>query len=111
MMKRICVIALAIILVAAVFMSLSTSAVTMYIRGDSDNDSKVTILDASWIQRKLGGLSTGKKFYEEAADVDDNGLDINDATWIQRYLSGIGDNPYKINALVDPYELPFIPNN
>ena len=108
-MKRICVIALAIILMAAVFMSLSATAATMYIRGDSDNDSQVTILDASWIQRKLGELSVTKDFKSKAADVDNNGLDISDAAWIQRYLSGIGNNPHKIGELFDPYELPFIP--
>ena len=108
-MKRICVIALAIILMAAVFMSLSATAATMYIRGDSDNDSQVTILDASWIQRKLGGLSVTKNFKSKAADVDNNGLNINDAAWIQRYLSGIGNNPHKIGEPFDPYELPFIP--
>ena len=110
-MKRICVIALAIILMAAVFMSLSATAATMYIRGDSDNDSQVTIVDASWIQRKLGELSVTKTFKSKAADVDNNGLDISDATWIQRYLSGIGNNPHKIGEPFDPYELPFIPKN
>lgn len=108
-MKRICVITLAIILMAAVFMSLSATAATMYIRGDSDNDSQVTIVDASWIQRKLGGLSITNNFKSKAADVDNNGLDISDAAWIQRYLSGIGNNPHKIGELFDPYELPFIP--
>ena len=96
---------------AAVFMSLSATAATMYIRGDSDNDSQVTIVDASWIQRKLGELSVTKTFKSKAADVDNNGLDISDATWIQRYLSGIGNNPHKIGEPFDPYELPFIPKN
>ena len=92
-------------------MSLSATAATMYIRGDSDNDSQVTILDASWIQRKLSELSVTKNFKSKAADVDNNGLDISDATWIQRYLSGIGNNPHKIGEPFDPYELPFIPKN
>ena len=110
-MKKIFAMVLVIIMVAAMCTSLSTSAISKWYRGDADNDGQVAILDATLIQRKLGGLSTGKKFYEEAADVDDNGLDISDATWIQRYLSGIGDNPHKINDLVDPYELPVVPNN
>lgn len=110
-MKKICAMVLVIIMVAAMCASLSTSAITMYVRGDSDNDGQVTIVDASWIQRKLGGLSITNSFKSKAADVDNNGLDINDATWIQRYLSGIGNNPHKIGELFDPYELPFIPKN
>ena len=58
-----------------------------YILGDADHDGKVTILDATCIQRRLADLSVAS-FAEKAADVDGNGLDILDATHIQRYLAG-----------------------
>ena len=110
-MKRICVIALAIILVAAVFMSLSASAATMYRRGDADKDDLVTILDATVIQRKLASIDV-KSYNAKSADVNGNKtVEIVDSTLIQRYLGRIGGNPYNINALFDPYELPFIPKN
>ena len=59
------------------------------ILGDVDGDGKVTIVDATWIQRKLVNISV-PKFNEKAADVDGDGkVTIIDATWIQRYLARI----------------------
>ena len=57
--------------------------------GDADNDSKITIMDATRIQRTLAGL-----YHDDDGltalfgDVNGNGLDILDATRIQRYLAG-----------------------
>lgn len=106
-MKRIFAIALAIIMTAAMCMSLSTSAATLYRRGDADNDDAVTIVDVTLIQRKVANIEVGT-FNKTAADVDKNGLEIIDATWIQRYLAN-NENPYSIGGLFDLYELPFIP--
>ena len=64
------------------------------IRGDSDGDGRVTIIDATVIQRGLVGLPVAS-FNEICSDVDGNGLDITDATKIQRYLADIPD-PYHI---------------
>lgn len=108
-MKRICVIALAIIMVVAMLMSLSTSAATMYRRGDADKDGEITSADVTWIQRKIANR-TVEPFNKTAADVDKEGLEIIDATYIQRYLAK-GPNPYNVGELFDPYELPFIPKN
>lgn len=61
--------------------------------GDADGDSKVTILDATVIQRHLASLTT-KTYIEQAADADENGeVDILDATVIQRWLAGFTDHP------------------
>ena len=58
------------------------------ILGDVDGDGTVTIIEATWIQRKLGNMSV-PVFNENAADVDgDCEVTILDATWIQRYLAG-----------------------
>ncbi len=56
--------------------------------GDVDGDGKVTIYDASAIQRQLAGI-TVTAFIDEAADVDGDGkVTIYDASAIQRYLAG-----------------------
>lgn len=64
-----------------------------YIIGDADTDRKITILDATAIQRKLASLSV-EKFDEDAADADeDTKLTILDATAIQRHLAALPTNP------------------
>ena len=122
-MKRICMIALAVIcLLIAVGMILPVSAESSYVRGDADGDGKVTILDATAIQRSLAALPV-KSLNEKAADVDGDGLTILDATAIQRYLAGF-ENTHSIDKDVtvpdpttpptspqptrDPYELPVV---
>lgn len=58
------------------------------IRGDADGDGKVTILDATCVQRRLASLTTGR-YNALAADADgDGGVTILDATRIQRWLAG-----------------------
>ena len=112
-MKRICVIALAVALLAA--MCLPAAAAGSYIRGDADGDGEVTIADVTVIQRVLVGLSV-PAFNEKAADIDGKGLDITDATAIQRKLVSLIDL-YGIGEVVtepvhptqDEYELPFVP--
>ena len=59
-----------------------------YILGDADDDGKVTVLDATVIQRHLAALTT-LSYHEQAADADENGeVDILDATAVQRWLAG-----------------------
>ena len=99
------------------FTLLSGAAANSLIRGDADGDGKVTVLDATTIQRKLANLEVSS-FVEKAADVDGNGLDVLDATRIQRNLAGFTD-PYQIGEPIsdatqptkDPYELPFVPTH
>ena len=62
------------------------------ILGDVDGDDKVTIIDATCIQRKLASIATAK-FIEAAADADEDGsLSIIDATTIQRWLAHLSIN-------------------
>ena len=59
------------------------------ILGDVDKDGEVTVVDATFIQRKLVNMKV-PVFDEKAADVDGDGeVTIIDATWIQRYLVGM----------------------
>ncbi|MBQ3330130.1 MAG: dockerin type I repeat-containing protein, partial [Ruminococcus sp.] len=67
------------------------SETSSYILGDADGDGIVTILDATWIQRTLVGISLPSPCDEKAANVDGDGdVTIIDATLIQRWLVGIG---------------------
>ena len=82
--------------------------------GDADGDGKVTILDATRIQRVLAGLDQKSANYDVAADVDQDGkVTIIDATCIQRYLASLSNNNAKIDVWVgggeDPSETPTEP--
>ena len=59
-------------------------------KGDSDGDGKMTILDATRIQRYLAGLNTFETRELCVSDVDfDAGVTILDVTRIQRILAGL----------------------
>ena len=65
------------------------SGVKIYLRGDADNDSTISILDATAIQRNLAELSV-ETFDDDHADYDlDGTVTIVDATGIQRELAGM----------------------
>ncbi len=58
------------------------------IRGDADGDGKITILDATRIQRYLAGLAGEDEISMDDADADGDGkITILDATRIQRVLA------------------------
>ena len=62
------------------------------ILGDVDGDGTVTIVDATYIQRRLADLPTDS-FVEAAADADQDGMiTIIDATFIQRWLADLPSN-------------------
>lgn len=71
-----------------------------YILGDADGDGKVTVIDATVIQRYLAGLSVPDTFNYQAACVSGEKLSILDATYIQRYLAEF-DVPYAIGETVN----------
>ena len=65
----------------------ASAADSDFILGDADNDGRVTIFDATAIQRFLAELSV-LSFNEAAADTDSSGdIEIADATRIQRFLA------------------------
>lgn len=120
MKKRIlCVICICVLVIlAAVLPASAAQGDGFYLRGDTDRDGKITILDATLIRLKIADMEV--PFMDElAADVDDDGLSILDATEIQRYLvklkthEAIGELvviPGETTPLpTDAYELPFIP--
>ena len=63
-----------------------------YLLGDVDSDGEVTIIDATFIQRKLASLHV-ESYNETAADTDGDGeITILDATFIQRWLANLPSN-------------------
>ena len=80
--------------------------------GDADGDGKITISDATMIQKYIANYNLPADFQIKACDVNgDKSININDVTEIQRFLADLG-NPYHIGESVgsDEYELPVIPN-
>ena len=71
-----------------------------YLKGDSDGDNTVTVLDATNIQKYLACLITD---YDEMtltrSKTSDEALSIIDATVIQKYLAALG-NPNRIDEMV-----------
>ena len=68
----------------------------VYLRGDSDGDDEITVLDATRIQRVLAALDPDPDGSAAMrGDCNGDGLDILDATLIQRYLVGFEDE-YRI---------------
>ena len=61
--------------------------------GDVDGDTKVTILDATYIQKKLASIALPFAFNEKVADTDeDKSVTIIDATFIQKWLASLPSN-------------------
>lgn len=61
--------------------------------GDVDGDSKVSIIDVTYIQRKLANILLPFVFNDPIADTDDDGvISIIDATYIQRWLADLPSN-------------------
>lgn len=69
----------------------SLSTVT-YLYGDADKDNKVTISDATTIQKYLAGLQDLDEISKHISDVDMSGeVDINDVTLIQKFIAELID--------------------
>ena len=62
--------------------------------GDADGDGDISVVDATWIQRKLAHMNVGYRFDLSVCDVDGDGCcGILDATAIQRWLTNPGTSP------------------
>lgn len=67
----------------------SSSTVT-YLYGDADNDNKITIVDATTIQKYIAGLQSLDEVSKHISDVDISGeVDINDVTLIQKFIAAL----------------------
>lgn len=71
------------------------------ILGDADGDGKVTITDATMIQKYLAEFNMPDNFVFDACDVDKSGsVTVTDVTQIQRYLAGL-DAPERIGKPIN----------
>ena len=62
----------------------------VYAHGDANSDGKVSVADATAIQKFLAGISDFSEVQKAAGEVTgDNKLSVNDATKIQKYLAGL----------------------
>ena len=107
---RISAIVMALALMCALAASFSAYSFEG-LMGDADNDGKVTVMDATCIQRTLAGLcEDADGMTELLGDTNSDGLNIMDATRIQRWLADFAvDHPvgvYCTFELPDPTQAP-----
>ena len=100
-MKKIICILISILLIVSLF-SITANAATRT-RGDVDSDTKVSVLDATYIQKSLASIAIPFTMEKAVADVDDdNTISVLDATSIQKYLASIH---HAGNQTGKPYEV------
>ena len=69
------------------------------LRGDADQDTFVSVLDATMMQRHMANIKSLSEDGVLAADIDSNKkVETIDVTYLQRYLAGIG-TPYHVNEI------------
>ena len=62
----------------------------VYAKGDANGDGKLSVADATFIQKYLAGMYTLTDVQKVAAEVTGDGkLTVSDATKVQKYLEGI----------------------
>ena len=95
-MKRYIVFLLAAAAFALASAAPASAAREVFLIGDADRDSEVSILDATAVQRRLAELDEFDALRSFLADVDGSGdVTILDATAIQRELAGLGEGFYR----------------
>lgn len=96
MQKRL--ISLILVLLSTTVLFCLVAGAADSLRGDADADGKVTILDATRIQRYLASLVSEDGLDMQAADADlDGKVSVLDATRIQRVLANLCDIDGKTN--------------
>ncbi len=88
-----------------------------YLKGDANNDGKITINDVTDIQRLLAELTEDPSgTVARRCNVDGEELSVTDVTAIQRFLAEFAHDPYHIGSEArdfgsetDENALPFVP--
>ncbi len=78
-----------------------------YMIGDADMDGKITVMDATSIQRHTAQVVVLENLAAIAADSDEDGkISVMDATYVQRHVAHTGDNGRvgETNAITPPSE-------
>ena len=77
----------------AYYVEYTFDATKDYLLGDVNGDGKISVLDATLIQKYLAGLVTLSDTQKAAADVNGDGsVSVIDATLIQKYIAGLISN-------------------
>lgn len=77
----------------AYYVEYTFDATKDYMLGDVNGDGKISVLDATLIQKYLAGLVTFSDTQKAAADVNGDGsVSVLDATLIQKYIAGLISN-------------------
>ena len=78
-----------------------------YVIGDADMDGKITVMDATYIQRHTAQVVVLENLAAFAGDSDEDGkISVMDATYVQRHVAHTGDNGRvgETNAITPPSE-------
>ena len=76
----------------AYYVEYTFDATKDYLLGDVNGDGKISVLDATLIQKYISGLVTFSDTQKAAADVNNDGsVSVIDATLIQKYIAGLID--------------------
>ena len=76
----------------AYYVEYTFDATKDYMLGDVNGDGKISVLDATLIQKYISGLVTFSDTQKAAADVNGDGsVSVIDATLIQKYIAGLID--------------------
>lgn len=91
--KRLLTVLLAIMIIAIPIFSVSVSAASVNkvtaLLGDVDGNGRITVRDATTIQKSLSGMEILDPLSKKLADVDGNGkVVIKDVSTLQKWLSG-----------------------
>ena len=77
----------------AYYVEYTFDATKDYLLGDVNGDGKISVLDATLIQKYIAGLVTFSDTQKAAADVNGDGsVSVLDATLIQKYIAGLISN-------------------
>lgn len=105
---------LLIVLIPVCFSLIGATAYSTAVMGDLNSDGRLSIGDATDIQKYLVNLKMFDENQQKLADVDGDGrITISDATRIMHILSGLSDMPtvppQPTTKDPDIVDLPFIP--
>ena len=94
-MKRALSVVLAVILVLSVAITANAYSTAKYQNGDVNRDGRLSISDATEIQRSIASITILYEEQEILADYNlDGSVNVRDATNIQRVLANLAEAPF-----------------
>lgn len=103
-MKKV-LVTLSVLLMALVIFTVSASAFSpaIHLIGDADGNGKISVKDATLIQKHTASITVIDDYFLYFADADIDGkVNVKDATTIQKYVAGMPVNPEVGTEAVHP---------